>query len=137
MWAYLAAYEMPHDDPRARSPRACTIDYPIAVDRVLGLGVTADACACSSAFARPRRTINRFERVLVWCHWMWFAVPHGSVAYVLCARPGAVSRRGGADVRRVRPRRGVLLGDPDRAALVRGRAHGRLEDAPHARACAG
>jgi membrane-associated phospholipid phosphatase len=26
--------------------------------------------------------VNRFERVLVWCHWMWFFVPHATVAYV-------------------------------------------------------
>src|SRR5213079_450780 len=23
------------------------------------------------------------ERVLAWCHWMWFFVPHGTVVYVL------------------------------------------------------
>ena len=36
------------------------------------------------------------------------------------AGSGAVPERGGADVRRVRRRRRVLLGDPDRAAVVRG-----------------
>ncbi len=34
------------------------------------------------AFAAPGQ-INRFERVLVWCHWLWFFVPHASVGYVL------------------------------------------------------
>ena len=37
MWAYLAAYKLPHDDPRAQE-RRLRIDYPIAIDRVLGLG---------------------------------------------------------------------------------------------------
>jgi membrane-associated phospholipid phosphatase len=38
------------------------------------------------AFSAPG-TINRFERVLVWCHWMWFAVPHASVAYIWWRAP--------------------------------------------------
>ena len=38
MWAYLAAYEMPHDDPERLEARV-RVDYPVAVDRVLGLGV--------------------------------------------------------------------------------------------------
>jgi membrane-associated phospholipid phosphatase len=31
--------------------------------------------------------VSRFERVLVWSHWTWFAVPHASVGYVLLRRP--------------------------------------------------
>ena len=37
MWAYLAAYKAPHDDEDAQARRV-HIDYPIDVDRVLGLG---------------------------------------------------------------------------------------------------
>ena len=37
MWAYLAAYELPNDDPEALAARV-KIDYPIAIDRILGLG---------------------------------------------------------------------------------------------------
>jgi len=84
MWAYLAAYELPHDDAEAQSARV-RIDYPIAVDRVLGLGVTPTE-RLQQAAARPGY-INRFERVLVWSHWIWFAVPHASVGYVLWRRP--------------------------------------------------
>jgi membrane-associated phospholipid phosphatase len=84
MWGYLAAYEMPHDNPRRLAERV-RIDYPIAVDRVLGLGVTPTQ-RLQRAFAAPG-SINRFERVLAWCHWMWFAVPHASVAYVLVRDP--------------------------------------------------
>jgi hypothetical protein len=84
MWAYLAAYEMPHDDPDALAARV-RVDYPIAADRVIGLGVPP-TLRLQGAFAKPNE-INRFERVLVWCHWMWFAVPHASVAYVLLRRP--------------------------------------------------
>jgi hypothetical protein len=84
MWAYIAAYEMPNDDHAALEGRV-HIDYPIAVDRVLGLGVPPTL--------RLQRTlatdgeINRFERLLVFCHWIWFAVPHCAVGYVLLRRP--------------------------------------------------
>jgi membrane-associated phospholipid phosphatase len=84
MWAYLAAYEMPHDDP-GRLERRVLVDYPIAIDRRLGLGV-APTLRLQQAFSSPG-SVNRFERVLVWCHWMWFMVPHGSVGYVLLRNP--------------------------------------------------
>jgi len=84
MWAYLAAYEMPNDDPERLAQRA-RVDYPIAVDRVLGLG-TPPTLRLQRTFSTPGE-INRFERMLVWCHWVWFAVPHASVAYVMWRTP--------------------------------------------------
>jgi membrane-associated phospholipid phosphatase len=84
MWAYLAAYEIPNDDPEALARRV-RIDYPIAIDRALGLGRIPTA-RLQRRFACPGR-IRRFERVLVFCHWVWFAVPHGTIAYVLLRRP--------------------------------------------------
>ncbi len=84
MWAYLAAYEMPNADPRRLEDRV-HIDYPIAVDRVIGLGVPPTV-RLQSGFSDPER-ISRFERLLVWCHWVWFMVPHASVGYVLLRRP--------------------------------------------------
>ena len=35
MWAYLAAYEMPNDDPERLAARV-HVRYPIAVDRAIG-----------------------------------------------------------------------------------------------------
>jgi len=84
MWAYLAAYEMPHDDP-ARQAARVRIDYPIVIDRVLGLGVPPTV-RLQRRFSAPD-AVNGFERVLVWCHWLWFFVPHGSVVYVLLRKP--------------------------------------------------
>ena len=84
MWAYLAAYELPHDDPERQAQRV-RIDYPIDADRVLGLGV-APTVRLQRGLSTPG-AINGFERVLVWCHWVWFAVPHASVLYVLARRP--------------------------------------------------
>jgi membrane-associated phospholipid phosphatase len=88
MWAYLAAYKTPHDDQLAQRKRT-RIDYPIAVDRVLGLGELPTV--------RLQRTIARWgpdgarwtvlDRILVWAHWMWFAVPHTALAYILFRHP--------------------------------------------------
>lgn len=84
MWAYLAAYEMPNDDPDRLAERV-RVDYPIAIDRVLGLG-RPPTVRLQRMFSAPGE-VNRFERVLVWCHWMWFFVPHGTVLYVLARDP--------------------------------------------------
>jgi membrane-associated phospholipid phosphatase len=84
MWAYLAAYEMPNDDPAQLEARV-RVDYPIAVDRALGFGVPP-TLRLQRAFSAPG-AVNRFERVLVWCHWIWFMVPHLSLAYVLWRAP--------------------------------------------------
>ena len=84
MWAYLAAYEMPNDDPQALRDRV-HVKYPIHVDRILGLG-RIPTQRLQEAFSTPGE-INRFERALVWCHWTWFAVPHLAVAYTAIRKP--------------------------------------------------
>lgn len=80
MWAYLATYQMPNDDPEALERRV-HVAYPVNVDRVLGAGKTP-TIRLQRAFGEPGR-INRLERVLIWAHWVWYAVPHGTVAYLL------------------------------------------------------
>lgn len=80
MWAYLAGYEMPNDDPEELRRRV-RVRYPVVADRVLGLGTTPTV-RLQRAFSTPGR-FNAFEKTLVWCHWVWFLVPHGTVAYVL------------------------------------------------------
>lgn len=84
MWAYVAAYELPHDDFERQAKRV-RIDYPLDADRILGLGVPPTV-RLQRRLAKPG-AINRFERVLVFCHWIWFAVPHASLVYVLVRRP--------------------------------------------------
>ena len=84
MWAYLTAYEMPNDDPQALRDRV-HIDYPIRIDRALGLGRIPTE-RLQRALARDGE-INRFERTLIWSHWAWFVVPHLAVAYVGLRRP--------------------------------------------------
>jgi membrane-associated phospholipid phosphatase len=84
MWAYLAAYKSPHDDPEAQRNRV-HVDYPIRADRVLGLGelptVRLQRALAGSGVTAADWTV--LDRVLVWAHWSWFLVPHGSAAYIL------------------------------------------------------
>ena len=85
MNAYVANYEMPHDDPERQAARV-KVRYPIVADRVLGLG-ELPGLRLQRAFARRQgEPLRAFEQVLVWCHWLWFVVPHGSVAYLLFRR---------------------------------------------------
>jgi hypothetical protein len=93
MWAYVAAYKYPHDDPDEQERRV-RIDYPIAIDRVLGLG-ELPTVRLQRALARvgPDGAEWRvLDRVLVWAHWSWFMVPHGAVAYVLLFHPRGFKR---------------------------------------------
>jgi len=88
MWAYLAAYKSPHDDPDTQAGRT-HINYPIVADRLLGLGELPSVrlqrrLARSGPDGPEWRTL---DRVLVWAHWSWFMVPHGTVAYILVRRP--------------------------------------------------
>jgi len=90
MWAYLAAYKTPHDDEQAQVKRV-HIDYPIVIDRLLGLGELptlrlqrALARVDGASGAPSWRTL---DRVLVWAHWTWFMVPHGSLVYIMVRQP--------------------------------------------------
>lgn len=80
MWGYLAHYEMPHDDPEALAARV-HIDYPVTIDRIIGGGDLPGA-RLQRLLGRPG-AIRRPEQVLVWSHWLWFLVPHGTVLYLL------------------------------------------------------
>ncbi|HZL48310.1 MAG TPA: phosphatase PAP2 family protein [Solirubrobacteraceae bacterium] len=93
MWAYLAAYKSPHDDPAAQERRV-RIDYPIVGDRVLGLG-ELPTMRLQRALARcgpDGPEWHALDRVLVWAHWAWFMVPHGSLAYILLRHRGRFPR---------------------------------------------
>ena len=83
MWAYVAAYHMPHDDPDGLARRV-HVDYPIAVDRVVGAG-TLPTLRLQRLLARPG-SIRRLDRLLIWPHWLWFTVPHSTLAYLLWRR---------------------------------------------------
>ena len=84
MYAYTVTYVMPHDDPDALERRV-HLDYPIRIDRILGLGVIPNL-RLQGWFAEPGK-IRKRDQVLVWSHWLWFLFPHGTVAYVLARHP--------------------------------------------------
>ncbi|HEY6759828.1 MAG TPA: phosphatase PAP2 family protein [Baekduia sp.] len=84
MYAYTVTYQMPNDDPEALERRV-HLDYPERIDRLLGLGEMPNV-RLQRWFSVPGR-IRRRDQVLVWSHWLWFAFPHGTVAYVLWRHP--------------------------------------------------
>jgi hypothetical protein len=79
MWAYLAAYKTPNDDAAVQERRVL-VGYPIVVDRLLGLG-ELPTVRLQRRLARGQWRLG--DRVLVWAHWVWFMVPHGSLVYVM------------------------------------------------------
>jgi membrane-associated phospholipid phosphatase len=93
MWAYLAAYKAPHDDADAQEHRV-HVRYPITVDRVIGLGeLPTVRLQRSLARIGPEGAQWRaLDRALVWAHWSWFLIPHGSLLYVLARRPSGFTR---------------------------------------------
>jgi membrane-associated phospholipid phosphatase len=84
MWAYLAEYKAPHDDPEHQSRRV-HVSYPILADRVLGFGElpTVRLQRALAPVGAQGTDWTALDRVLVWAHWSWFAFPHGSLAYIL------------------------------------------------------
>jgi membrane-associated phospholipid phosphatase len=80
MWAYIAHYEMPNDDPERLLERL-RVDYPIRADTALFAG-TPPTIRLQRALGRPDQ-VFRHDLALAWVHWSWFFVPHGAVAYVL------------------------------------------------------
>jgi membrane-associated phospholipid phosphatase len=93
MWAYLAAYKAPHDDPDAQADRV-HVNYPIVVDRIFGLG-ELPTVRLQRSLAGKGLTAEDWmplDRVLVWAHWSWFLIPHGSLLYILLRRPSQFSR---------------------------------------------
>ena len=101
MWAYLAAYEMPYDDPEALERRV-RIDYPVRVDRVLG---SARRRRCGSSAARHP---GRVPRVREGARLVALAVVRGPARHgrlPAAAPPRALPARRRADLRHLRPRR--------------------------------
>jgi membrane-associated phospholipid phosphatase len=88
MWAYLAHYDMPDDDPEWIN-RRLKVRYPIVADRLLGRG---EIPTLRLQRALARNGVGRHDTLLSWLHWSWFIVPHGSVTYVLLRKPERFER---------------------------------------------
>ena len=89
MWAYVATYQMPNDDPAALERRV-HVAYPVRADRALGFGTTP-TLRLQRALSTPGG-FRTWEKVLVWSHWLWFFFPHGTVAYLLLRHPDRFPR---------------------------------------------
>ena len=82
------------------------IDYPVQVDRVLGLG-TPPTLRLQRRLAPPGR-LRALEKVLVWTHWVWFLVPARRPS--LRARAPTASASRAAAARSTRSSTSALLG---------------------------
>jgi membrane-associated phospholipid phosphatase len=90
MWAYVAAYKMPHGaDPDALEKRV-KIDYPIAFDRAVGRG-ELPTVRLQRALAVPGAFKAR-DKALISTHWVWFSVPHLALTYILYRHPDRFPR---------------------------------------------
>jgi membrane-associated phospholipid phosphatase len=89
MWAYIAHYDMPDDDPDWIA-RRLKVQYPITCDRLIGAG-EIPTLRLQRALGKTGQ-VQRHDTLLSWLHWSWFIVPHGSVAYVLLRRPERYER---------------------------------------------
>ena len=129
MWAYLAAYKSPHDDEQGQRARV-HVDYPIAVDRMLGLGelptVRLQRALAAAAPTRPVARARRRRSCGRTGGGSWCRTARSCTSWCAAA---PIRARGGIDLRGVRHRRDRLLGAADRAALVRGRGRRRTRRA--------
>ncbi|HEY4812905.1 MAG TPA: phosphatase PAP2 family protein [Solirubrobacteraceae bacterium] len=93
MWAYLAAYKAPHDDPDAQAGRV-HVAYPITVDRIFGVRElpTVRLQRSLAGGGASAADWTALDRLLVWAHWSWFLIPHGSLLYILVRRPSSFPR---------------------------------------------
>jgi membrane-associated phospholipid phosphatase len=80
MWAYVAHYEMPNDDPDALL-RRLRVRYPIRADRWVGRGLPPTVLL-QRRLGTPG-AVQLHDLALSWVHWSWFFVPHTAVAYIL------------------------------------------------------
>jgi membrane-associated phospholipid phosphatase len=92
MWAYTAHYQMPADDSE-RLRRRVRVRYPIAVDRAIGLG-EVPTVRLQRALGQEGRVLPH-DLALTIVHWLWYAVPHATLAYVLLRHPERFPRSAG------------------------------------------
>jgi len=89
MWAYVAHYQMPNDDPE-RLRRRLRVRYPIVADAALCLG-EVPTVRLQRALGFPGRVLAH-DLALSGVHWLWYFVPHGSLVYVWARDPARFAR---------------------------------------------
>jgi hypothetical protein len=89
MWTFIVLHELPYDDAE-RLERRVRVDYPIACDKLIGLGVQP-TLRLQRAIGHPART-TKLDHFLTWVHWAWFFEPHAAAAWILWRHPGRFTR---------------------------------------------
>lgn len=89
MWAFTVVHELPYDDPE-RLRRRLRTGYPIAIDRVVGLG-KLPTVRLQRALARVPR-VGTLNRGLTWIHWLWFLEPYAALLFILLRHPDRFPR---------------------------------------------
>jgi membrane-associated phospholipid phosphatase len=89
MWAFTMVHELPYDDPERLRARL-RIRYPIAADRIVGLGRLPNV-RLQRALARMRG-VGTLDRFLTWVHWLWFLEPYAALLFILLRHPDRFPR---------------------------------------------
>jgi membrane-associated phospholipid phosphatase len=89
MWGFTMAHELPYDDPQRLRERL-RVRYPIAADRVLGMGELPNV-RLQRALSKPGET-TWLDRALSIVHWAWFMEPHAALLFVQARHPGRFPR---------------------------------------------
>ena len=84
MWAYVTHYELPNDDPEALLRRV-RVDYPIRIDRAIGLG-EIPTLRLQRVLGRPGHVYTH-DKALSIVHWSWFFAPHVALGWILWRHP--------------------------------------------------
>jgi membrane-associated phospholipid phosphatase len=84
MWAYKVAFEVPYDRPE-RARQRLRIDQPIAIDRVLGMGIPPSQRLQQHLRRPPNLTL--LDRLLVGIYLFWEAEPHLALGWLLARHP--------------------------------------------------
>jgi membrane-associated phospholipid phosphatase len=92
MWAYKASFEMPNDREEWLRRRA-HLDYPIAVDSVIGLG-TPPGQRLQRRF-RSRGRLSVLDKALSFFYWTWEVEPHFAMAWMQQRAPEAFAAAAG------------------------------------------
>lgn len=91
MWLFKLSWELPADD-REKLRERLLIDYPISVDRVIGLGVPPGLRL--QRVLRERGQVTAFDKGVALVYGSWF-LPHVLLAYLLVRHQEYVPRAGG------------------------------------------
>ena len=89
MWAYIATYQMPYENPE-KLMRRVKVDYPVKSDRLIGFGETPNV-RLQRWLGRPG-TVTQFDKFLTWTHWTWILNPHLANVYIMFKHPERFSR---------------------------------------------